>query len=172
MIVTTDHETNSVTIDWEKGTPTITFFPPEFGSLGILTLGELLMVRNELDDENPIKGFRTKAAGLKSVSALLTKELANAASSDAAASSVTTKRKNTRLADTDVIVNEVGENPKRARTRAFEKFEVLAGFNGRTVGDFRKEEGAHPDLDLEIGWPCIELRWCIKKGFISLANDF
>lgn len=62
----------------------------------------------------------------------------------------------------------VDKNPKREGTRAFYKFAVLMKMDGKTIGDFRAQEGQHSNLDNEAGWPSGELRWCLKQKFVKV----
>ena len=67
-----------------------------------------------------------------------------------------------------VITVLVEGNPKRAGTSAHRKFALLR--TSMTVAEYMALEGAYPDLDKEKAWPCIELRWCLQKGWIRLDS--
>jgi hypothetical protein len=73
-------------------------------------------------------------------------------------------------ADGKIIKIIVDKNPKRANSKAAEKFAALMKFDGKSVEDFRNSEGKTPALDGEKGWPLIELRWAIKKKFAKLVE--
>lgn len=61
------------------------------------------------------------------------------------------------------------ENPKRRNTRAYEKFAVLMSMDGKTVKDFKAEEGKHENIDqYEVGWPRTELRWAVNAGMVKV----
>lgn len=62
------------------------------------------------------------------------------------------------------------KNPKRVGSRAYEKFGILMKFNGKPVGQYRAQEGKHPKLDTEKGWPATEIRWSLNLGLIKLKN--
>ncbi len=62
------------------------------------------------------------------------------------------------------------ENPKNKNSRAHAKFEVLLKMEGHTIKDFKAEEGRHPTLDNEGGWPATELRWAVKLNLVKIIN--
>jgi len=62
----------------------------------------------------------------------------------------------------------VEKHPKKPGTVAYKKFEILMNFNGKTIGEYREEEGKHPELDKEHGWPSTELRWAISKKLVKV----
>lgn len=80
-----------------------------------------------------------------------------------------TRKNNARISDDAIIKVLAKENLKREGSRAYAKAAVLFRFNGKTVGAFKKQEGKNPKLDVEKGWPGIELRWCIKKGYVRVT---
>lgn len=62
------------------------------------------------------------------------------------------------------------ENEKRPSSRAFDKFAILLKMDGKTIRDFKAQEGKHVKLDIEEGWPATELRWALKLGLAKLVN--
>lgn len=60
----------------------------------------------------------------------------------------------------------VDENPKRAKTLAYQAFALLR--TGMTVTEYLALEGHRTTLDAHPGWATRELRWCLKKAFIRL----
>ena len=63
----------------------------------------------------------------------------------------------------------VKENPKREGSRAHKKFGILMQFDGKTLGEYRAQEGKHPELDGESGWPSTEIRWGLMLGLIKIS---
>ena len=61
-------------------------------------------------------------------------------------------------------------NPKREGSLAHKKFGVLMKMNGKTIGEYRDQEGKHPELDKEKGWPSTEIRWSINLGLIKVLK--
>lgn len=65
----------------------------------------------------------------------------------------------------------IAENPKRPETRAFEKFAILMKFDGKSVSDYKAQEGKNSKIDKdEKGWTSTEIRWALKQGWIKLVN--
>ncbi len=64
----------------------------------------------------------------------------------------------------------VKENKKRPGSRAHDKFAILMKNDGKTIKDFKKEEGRHAKLDVEPGWPATELRWALKLELVKIIN--
>lgn len=69
-----------------------------------------------------------------------------------------------------VIKVLIKENPKRPGSRAHKKFDLLMKMDGKTIKDFKNEEGRFPTLDMEPGWPATELRWAMKLELVKLVN--
>jgi hypothetical protein len=69
-----------------------------------------------------------------------------------------------------VIQIIVKENPKRPTSRAHKKFEILMNHDGKTVGEYKKQEGRFPTLDGEKGWPATEIRWALALGLVKITN--
>ncbi len=64
----------------------------------------------------------------------------------------------------------IESNPKRPGTRAFDKFDLLMKMNGRTIREYKGQEGQHPDLDnKEKGWASTEIRWALKQEWIKIV---
>lgn len=83
----------------------------------------------------------------------------------------TTKRpsSDSRTKVKNVITILVDENPKRPKTRGYKQFAILMRYNGKSIDDFKAEEGRHSTLDEQPGWPAAELRWCITREFIKIS---
>lgn len=83
----------------------------------------------------------------------------------------TTARPSTskRAATKNIIKILVQSNPKRPKTRGYKQFAILMRYNGKSVDDFKAEEGRHPTLDEQPGWPAAELRWCTVRDFIKIS---
>lgn len=64
----------------------------------------------------------------------------------------------------------IAENKKRPGSRAHAKYAILLKMDGKTIKDFKKEEGKHPELDTEEGWPATELRWATKLSLVKIIN--
>lgn len=74
------------------------------------------------------------------------------------------------MLDNKKIKVTVTKNPKRPRSKAYEKFRLLMKYNGKHVADFKAEEGRHPKLDIEKRWPTVELRWARHLGLVKLTS--
>lgn len=126
---------------------------------------DLLATYNEITKKN-IKKFASRAAAesqtWKAIQSLPPEE-----------ETKTKKQKSSQFgkrasADSRIIELLVKENPKQETSRAYKKFGILMKFEGKTVGEFRAQEGKHPELDIEKGWPSTELRWGINLKLIKL----
>jgi len=62
----------------------------------------------------------------------------------------------------------IDHNPKRPKSRAHKKFAILMKYNGKSVEEYLDQEGRHPSLDTEAGWPATEIRWALKLGLVSI----
>jgi hypothetical protein len=68
-----------------------------------------------------------------------------------------------------IIRHLVDTNPKRQGTAAHRKFSLMEP--GMTVGQYLALEGQHAELDTERHWPYVELRWCIRQGYVTLETQ-
>jgi hypothetical protein len=110
--------------------------------------------------ERPIKKFENRDTAEKRVLALLPIVKKEATKEE---------KEDGKRAEYNSRIIEVSceKNPKRDGTRAHKKFQILMDFDGKTIGEFRDQEGKHKDLDEEVGWPSTELRWAIKLNLIK-----
>lgn len=72
--------------------------------------------------------------------------------------------------ESKVIKVLIPENNKRSASRAHAKFGVLLKHDGKTIKELKAQEGKHPHLDVEAGWPATELRWAIRFSLVKLVN--
>jgi hypothetical protein len=73
--------------------------------------------------------------------------------------------------DSPLIKLMTEDNPKRPKTKAHKKFNLLMRFNGKPIKAFKAEEGKHPSLDEERNWPATELRWARKLKLLKLVKS-
>lgn len=59
-------------------------------------------------------------------------------------------------------------NPKKTGSLAYKKYEVLLKFDGKSVKEFKEQQGKHVNLDAEAGWATTELRWAVNLGLVKL----
>lgn len=128
---------------------------------------ELVAIYNE-HAENPVKKFRDRATAEARVLDLL-ESLGKLGKEEApkAQKKVGGKRD---TYENRIINLLVAENPKRVGSRAHAKFAILMKFDGKPLIEYKNQEGKHPTLDNEKGWPATELRWALSLGLAKLQN--
>lgn len=141
-----------------------------FKDIQELKTQKLVDIYNSYSD-NPIKKFSDRETAERRTWKIIDDIQKSIKKSDAEKSKVTsdTNKDESKRAEYNSRIIEllIKENPKRANSRAFEKFAIMMAMNGKTIGEFRAEEGNHPNLDIEAGWPSTEIRWAIKLNLIK-----
>lgn len=130
------------------------------------TTAELIALYNKLTNKN-IKKFSSRATGETQLTKLLKANEPKEPSETPSKKIVSNVGKRQSYESRKIDV-QLTENPKREGSRAHKKFDVLMKFSGKTIAEFKAEEGKHPSLDDEAGWPATELRWALKMSHVKL----
>ncbi len=139
------------------------------------TTFELINLYNELTGKS-IKGFHTRTKGEEQVWKAVQQHGktwydAKVKDQKEFKKEFNSKKDGKRNAmDSKIIQILVKENPKRVGSRAFAKFAILMKYDGKTIGEFKKEEGRHSSLDMEKGWTSTELRWARDREAAKYDN--